>query len=155
MKKQKEAEGLKLKAQDEKEEKKKFLSKRLNEELAKLDSLILKGKESGSSRIITGMIDDIDIDGLRTISDKIRLREKSVVVILATKSDNRPAFIISVTEDLVKKNIRAGDLAKELAKLLNGAGGGKPDFAQGGGKDAAGLGAALEKISGLIKERLI
>ena len=61
---------------------------------------------------------------------------------------------MAVTEDLVKKDVRAGDLAKELARLLNGSGGGKPDFAQGGGKDTAGLDGALEKISGLIKERL-
>ena len=51
--------------------------------------------------------------------------------------------------------MKAGDIAKELARLLNGAGGGRPDFAQGGGKEVAGLNAALEKISDLIKERLI
>ena len=92
---------------------------------------------------------------MRTLSDKVQLKEKSAVIILATKSDDRPVFIISVTEDLIRKNFKAGDLAKEFAKLLNVAGGGKPDFAQGGGKDAALLGAALEKMSGLIEERLI
>jgi alanyl-tRNA synthetase len=154
VKKQKEAESLKLKAESEKETKKKLLSKRLNEEIAKLDLLITKGKTIANTKVITQIIEDIDMDGLRTLSDKIRLKEKSAVIILATKADDRASFIAVVTEDIVKKNIKAGDLAKELAKLLNGSGGGKPDFAQGGGRDTAGLKGALEKISDTIKERL-
>jgi alanyl-tRNA synthetase len=154
IKKQKESEEQKMKSQGEKEEKKKFLNKRLNEELAGLDALIAKGKAAGGSKIISAVIGDIDIDGLRTISDKIRLKEKSVAVVLATRADDKAAFIISVTEDLVKKNIKAGDLAKELAGMLGGSGGGKPDFAQGGGKDADGLEKALEKLSQALKERL-
>ena len=152
---QKNAEGLKLKAQGEKEEKKKLLGKRLNEEIAKLDLLIAKGKTAGGSKIITDIIEGIDIEGLRTLSDKIRLKEKSAVIILATKADDKVSFITVVTEDLVKKNIRAGDTAKELAKLLNGSGGGKPDFAQGGGKDVSGLAGALEKIGNVIKEKIV
>ena len=62
--------------------------------------------------------------------------------------------MVSLTDDLVKKGMKAGDLAKELAKLLNGSGGGKPDFAQGGGKDPKGLVKALEKIGAIIKEKL-
>ncbi len=153
--KQKDLEDLKLKAQSEKEEKKKILNKRLNEEIARIDSLIAKGKTVGNTKVIIDVIEDIDIDGLRTISDKIRLKEKSAVIILATKSDDRVSFITVITEDLVKKNIRADDLAKELARLLNGSGGGRPDFAQGGGKDAAGLSSALEKIGNVIKEKLL
>ena len=155
VKKQKKAEKLKVKAEGEKAALKKQLNQRLNEEIANLDSLIAKGKTIVNTKVITQIIDGIDIDGLRTLSDKIRLKEKSAVIILATKADDKASFITVVTEDIVKKNIKAGDLAKELAKLLNGSGGGKPDFAQGGGKDAAGLGAALEKISGIIKEKII
>jgi alanyl-tRNA synthetase len=152
--KQKKVESLKLKVQGEKEEKKRLLNQRLNEELAKLDSIIAKARPAGSSKVIVETIGNIDIDGLRTISDKIRLKEKSAAIVLATKTDDKPAFIVSVTEDLVKNGLKAGDIAKELAKLLNGAGGGRPDFAQGGGKDATALGAALDKISQILKERL-
>lgn len=153
--KQKKHESLKLKAQEKKEDKKKILNKRLNEEIARLDSLIAKGKTVGNTKVIIDVIEDIDIDGLRTLSDKIRLKEKSAVIILATKSGDKVSFIAVATEDVVKKNIKAGDLARELAKLLNGSGGGRPDFAQGGSKDAARLGAAFEKISDVIKEKLL
>jgi alanyl-tRNA synthetase len=153
--KQKKHESLKLKAQSEKEEKKKILNKRLDEEIARIDLLIAKGKIIGDAKIIIDIIEDIDIDGLRTLSDKIRLKEKSAVIILATESYGKASFIAVATEDVVKKNIKAADLARELAKLLNGSGGGRPDFAQGGGKDATGLGPALEKIRDVIKEKLL
>jgi len=154
VKKQKEAESSKLKAQDEKEKEKKALGQQLNEEINRLDSLIAKGKSFGNTKVITEIIENLNIEGLRTLSDKIRLKEKSAVIILAAKSEDKSSFIIAVTEDLIKKNIKAGELAKELAKLLNGSGGGRNDFAQGGGKDTAGLVSALEKIVETIRRRL-
>ncbi len=153
--KQKEAQKKKLETENKKEEEKKALSSALNQELTRIDSFIAKGKTFGDTKMITEIIQNLNIDGLRTLSDKIRLKAPSAAVVLATREGEKASFIISLTEDLVKKGLKAGNLAKELAKFLNGSGGGRPDFAQGGGKDAAGLAAALEKIGTIIKEKMV
>lgn len=144
-----------LESETKKEEEKKALSGRINAEIKKIDSLIEKGKAFGDTKIIAAGIEKLNMDGLRTLSDKIRAKARSCAVILATSDSERASFIISLTEDLVRNGLKAGDLAKELAKFLNGSGGGRPDFAQGGGKDVSELTKSLEKITAMIKEKII
>ena len=88
------------------------------------------------------------------MSDKIKEKERSAVVILATVSDGKASFIASVTDDLVKRGVNAGSIAKDLARLIDGSGGGRPNFAQGGGKAPDRLDSALKKLTGDLKERL-
>lgn len=152
---QKEAESRKLKAESEKELEKKSMEARLAKEIANIDSLITKARSFGSSKVVSADIDGLNIENLRILSDRIRQKESSAVIILSTKSEGKASFIISVTEDLVKKDIKAGDLAKHLAGLLDGSGGGKPNFAQGGGRSPAKLEDALKNIQKIVKERLI
>ncbi len=73
---------------------------------------------------------------------------------LATESDGKVSFVISVTDDLVKKGVSASSLAKEMARCVDGAGGGKDALAQGGGKSPSGLGSAVEKALEFLKEKL-
>ena len=105
--------------------------------------------------MIAEIIKNMSVEGLRILSDRIKDKEKSAIAVLATVADDKASFIISVTEGLVNKGIKAGDLAKELAALIDGSGGGKPAFAQGGGKTPAKLGAALSKVVEMIKGRLV
>ena len=100
------------------------------------------------------MIDGLDMDGLRALSDRIKSKASSSLIILAFSDGEKASFMVSLTDDLVKKGMKAGDLAKELAKLLNGSGGGRPDFAQGGGKDPAKLEGALKNIVRSIVTKL-
>ncbi|MCX5686119.1 MAG: alanine--tRNA ligase, partial [Candidatus Omnitrophica bacterium] len=151
---QKEVENRKLKAENEKEEEKKRMNARLKEDAGKLDIFIARAKVFGGARVIAEIIEGINMEGLRALSDKIKEKEKSVVVILATQSDDKVSFITSVTDDIVKKNVSAGEIAKLLAGLVDGSGGGKPNFAQGGGKSPAKLADAMSKILVTIKERL-
>lgn len=84
---------------------------------------------------------------LRLLSDGIRGKERSVAIVLGTFVDDKASFIVSVTDDLVAKGINAGNTAKEMARLIDGSGGGKPGFAQGGGRSPEKLKAGLSKIA--------
>jgi alanyl-tRNA synthetase len=70
-------------------------------------------------------------------------------VVLATESEGKISLAAGVTQDLVGK-IKAGDIVRELTEKLGGKGGGRPDFAQGGGTDSAALPAALESVKALV-----
>jgi len=148
------AEGLRLESEAAKVEARKAMQERLKTEIGNIDGLISGAVTVGSVKIITGSINDIDIASLRVLSDKIKEKEKSVVVILATVSSGKASFVVSITEDIVKRGLSAGDIARDLAKLIDGSGGGKPNFAQGGGKAPEKLAGALEKLTEGLKEKL-
>ncbi|MDP3804886.1 MAG: DHHA1 domain-containing protein, partial [Candidatus Omnitrophota bacterium] len=150
----KEADLRRQKAESAKEEEKRVIDKRIKEEVEKIDALIAKARVFGSVKMIAEIVKNMNMEGLRVLSDKIRGKERSAIAILATVADDKASFIVSVTEDLVRKDIRAGDLAKELAGLIDGSGGGKPNFAQGGGKSPAKLESSLEKIVEIIAKKL-
>ncbi len=143
-----------LESEAEKDEKKRIASARLSEEIAKIDLLIAKAQTFGKTKVLAAMIDNLGMDGLRALSDKIRSKTPSALTILAFSDGEKASFTVSLTDDLVKRGMKAGDLAKELAHLLNGSGGGRPEFAQGGSKDKERLPEALEEIVKVIKEKI-
>ena len=151
---QKEAADRRLKAEGQKEEEKKKMAERLSKAASGVDEMLAKAKSVGGVKIIAETVEGMNIEGLRILSDKIKNKERSTVIILATKGNEKASFIVSVTEDLAKKGLSAGEIAKEFAALIGGSGGGKPLFAQGGGKDAGKLESALKKISEIINGRL-
>ena len=63
--------------------------------------------------------------------------------------EGKAALLVAVTPDLVKK-VKAGDIIKQIAPIVGGSGGGRPDFAQAGGRDPSRLQEALEKVAGLL-----
>ncbi len=149
------AQSSKLKAQNLKEETEKALKKRLEEEIAKIDSFIARARMSGNAKVILEVIEDANMEILRTLTDKIKMKEKSAIIILATKDSDKVSFIISLTEGLSSnKDLNANTLAKDLAKSLGGSGGGRPDFAQGGGKDVSKLENGLKRAYEIIKEKI-
>ena len=179
-------EASRLKAEAAKEEEKRLMGERIRQESANIDSYIARAKAFGNSKVITEIIDNFNMEGLRYLSDRIKEKEKSAVIILATlRRGTRPkaaslaqgrpeqgfrqaraasrddeelekvSFVISVADDIIKKNLKAGDIAKELAGLVDGSGGGRPNFAQGGGRSSAKLEAALAKIVGMIEEKIV
>ncbi|MFA6078367.1 MAG: alanine--tRNA ligase [Candidatus Omnitrophota bacterium] len=150
-----EKEKEKARLQDVKEAHKKASETRLKQELEKVDDLVAKAKNIGNIKFVCEVIDDAEIDILRAISDKVKLKSGSAAVVLATKKDGKVTFVTSVTEDMIKNNIlSANDMAKELAKALGGSGGGKPGFAQGGGKDPAQLDGALNRIYEIVRGKI-
>jgi alanyl-tRNA synthetase len=91
----------------------------------------------GESTLIARQVNDVDAESLRTLADTLKSRLKSGVVVLAAPvADGKVSLIVTVTPDLAKK-APAGQLVKTLAPIIGGGGGGRPDFAQAGGKDAS------------------
>jgi alanyl-tRNA synthetase len=99
--------------------------------------------------VLTGILKDADPEILRQMADRFRqFKPTNGVAVLASVIDNKPLLIASVTNDMVKRGLHAGELIKSVAIHLGGSGGGKPTLAQAGGKDPAKLDQAL---SGVVK----
>ncbi len=104
--------------------------------------------------VLTVLILNADADTLRAMTDRFRQRYPSGVVVVASAPDNRPVIIASVTDDLVKRGLNAGELVKTVAQVVGGSGGGRPNLAQAGGKDASKLSEALDKAPEYVKNKL-
>jgi alanyl-tRNA synthetase len=97
------------------------------------------------ARIVAARLDGMDRQQMRTLADTLRNRWKSAVVVLASVEDGNIAIVSAVTKDLTAK-VHAGKLVGAVAKAVGGKGGGRPDMAEGGGKDPGALAGALEGI---------
>jgi len=102
-----------------------------------VSDLLAGAREKGALRLVTGVFDDLDIDGLRSLSDGLKAASRALVNVLISKADQKVTIVVSVTDDLYDKGLHAGKLAKELAAAGGGGGGGKADMAQAGAKDAS------------------
>jgi len=96
---------------------------------------------------------DQDSDSLRELADKLKGKLGSGVVVLGSGTPNFVGFVAGVTKDLISK-IKAGDLVKEVAKVAGGGGGGRPDFAQAGGKDASKVDEALRQVTQILEKMI-
>ena len=150
----KEAEKARAKADAEKEDLKKLMARKLEDEAAKIDSFLGRAKLTGAAKVVIEHIDGIGIEGLRALTDRIKEKERSVVIVLCTALGEKASFVVYVADALVKRGLSANVLAKEIAGSIHGSGGGKDTFAQGGGKAASKLEGALEKALRTIKEKL-
>ncbi len=92
------------------------------------------------------------MDNLREVSDWFRNKVKSGVLVLGSVADDKPQLLVTVTDDLTKKGLHAGNLVKEIAAVVGGGGGGRPNMAQAGGKDSSKLPQALTKARELIAQ---
>ena len=155
IKKQKEVQNSKLKTENQKEEEKRHFDARLKKELENIDAILGRAKITGQCKVVIENIKDMNMEGLRILSDRIKDKEKSVVMLLLTTIADKASFVTAVTEDVVNKGLKASFLAKEVAVIIDGSGGGKPGFAQGGGKDLSKLDAAYSKARKIIEEKLL
>jgi len=90
------------------------------------------------------------LEALREMSDLLREKLKSAVVVLGTVYEDRPVFLTAVTSDLVARGYNAGEIVKQIARVTGGSGGGKPSLAQAGGKYKDKLDEALRLAKNLI-----
>jgi alanyl-tRNA synthetase len=100
----------------------------------------------GGKRVVAAVVHDADGEALKHLSNAIRQRIGSGVVVLAGVDGETVSLLVTVSDDLVKSGVHAGNLVKLAAPLVGGKGGGQPAQAQGGGKNAGGAGAALAAI---------
>ncbi|MDR0724096.1 MAG: alanine--tRNA ligase, partial [Endomicrobium sp.] len=117
---------------------------------SKLDSYVSGVKEVNGVKFLPIVLNDVDVQNLRKISDELKEKMKSVVLLIISKCEDKLSFIVSATSDYVKKGINAGTIAKAFALDINGSGGGKPDFAQGGSKNISKLDKAVKGVEEYI-----
>ena len=117
---------------------------------AKGADLASNAVEVNGVKVLAAQLDGVEPKALRDTIDQLKNKLGNGVVVLATVSDGKIALAAGVTKELSGK-VRAGDLIKELTAKLGGKGGGRPDFAQGGGSDLAALPAALESVAALVE----
>ncbi len=109
-----------------------------------------KVREANGVKIVTRKVEGVEAKSLREMADRLRQKYGSAVVAIGSDlGDNKAALLVAVTPDLAAR-IKAGDIVKALAPMIGGTGGGRPDFAQAGGRDASKLEAALERIASLV-----
>jgi alanyl-tRNA synthetase len=102
-------------------------------------------------KLVTREVSGLDKDGMRAVVDRERTRIKSGVVVLASPVDGKVSIVVGVTPDLTKK-VPAGQVVKQLAPIVGGGGGGRPDFAEAGGKDPAKIGEMLSSARAVIEK---
>ncbi|MFI5316731.1 MAG: alanine--tRNA ligase [Myxococcota bacterium] len=102
-------------------------------------------REVGGVKLLASEVEDATPKELRSLVDELKQRIGSGIVLIGVRHEGKAALALGVTKDLVGR-FSAGDLVRELAKELGGTGGGRPDFAQAGGPDAAKLPEALARL---------
>ncbi len=108
-------------------------------------------REVGGIKVVTRRADGVDPRALREMADRMRQKYPSSVIALGSDTgDGKVALLVAVTPDLTAR-IKAGDIVKQIAPIISGTGGGRPDLAQAGGRDATKLDEALAKITDLIR----
>jgi alanyl-tRNA synthetase len=118
------------------------------------DRLLASAAEANGTRIIVGEVPAAPVDQLRAQADRLRQKARSAVVVLGWTEEGKVGLLAAVTEDLTKKGVAAGKLIGEVAKVVGGKGGGRPDMAQAGGNDPSKLGEALQLAKKLAAEKL-
>ncbi|MNE50725.1 Alanine--tRNA ligase [compost metagenome] len=91
-----------------------------------------------------------NMDALRSTADELKVKLPDAILVLGAAMDDKVNFVVSVPQALVKQGFHAGKLVKEVAAVCGGGGGGRPDMAQAGGKDASKLSEALAKAEELV-----
>ena len=107
--------------------------------------LLAQAPAIGDGKLVVGEIPGASDDQLRSAIDSLRKKSPSHAILLAASGDQKVTFIAAVSDDFVAKGLKAGDWVKQVATIAGGGGGGRPQMAQGSGKDPSKIGDALEK----------
>ena len=102
-----------------------------------------EAREIAGVKVIGKIVDGLDANGMRQLSDTLLARLKSGVVVLGRRDEGKAGIIVRVSDDL-KEKVRAGNVIKEIVPIVGGKGGGRPDMAEGGGSEPEKLPEALE-----------
>jgi alanyl-tRNA synthetase len=136
--------------------------KRVKELEKKVEELQVKGsaasgpaqevRDINGVKVLTHRVDPADAKVFRGLADRYRDQLKSGVVGLAGETaDGKALVLVAATKDLVERGYKAGDMVKDLATVIGGTGGGKPDMAQAGGPDPSRIAQAFERLYELVR----
>jgi alanyl-tRNA synthetase len=137
--------------------------KRLSRDVSQLKQKLAMGggttSDAGDTIEIAGVklarrkVADVDKDALRGLADSLKARMKTGVVVLAAANDGKVQIVVAVTPDLTGK-VKAGQIVKEIAPIVGGGGGGRPDFAEAGGKHPDKIDAMLAAAEPVLARML-
>ena len=105
-------------------------------------------------KVLAAKVDNVDMNGLRTLGDELKAKIGEGVVVLAAALDGKVSLVAMATDEAVKKGAHAGNLIKEIASVVGGGGGGRPNMAQAGGKDASKIDDAIAKAVQVIDSQI-
>ncbi|MFO0848708.1 MAG: alanine--tRNA ligase [Gemmataceae bacterium] len=113
-----------------------------------VDKLLDAAPEIGGAKLVVGQLPAASVDQVRAHIDRVRQKAQSAFVVFGWADDEgKVPVIVALTSDLTAKGLKAGDIVKQVAAVVGGSGGGKPDLAQAGGKDASKLPEAMAKAA--------
>ena len=131
--------------------------KELQAEIAKMKSASAKdalgeieAEEIGGTKLVTRKLSGVGMNELRELGDSIKDKIKEGVIVLASDLDGKVNLVVMATDEAQKNGAHAGNLIKAIAPLVGGGGGGRPNMAQAGGKNPAGIDQALAKVKELL-----
>ena len=105
-------------------------------------------------KLLATSVAGVDMNGLRELGDQLKEKLGEGVVVLASDCDGKVNLIAMVTEAVMKKGAHAGNLIKGIAALVGGGGGGRPNMAQAGGKNPAGIPDAIAKVAEVLEAQV-
>ena len=112
--------------------------------------LALRARKIDGMQVLAAKLDDVDRGQLRSLADVLRQKLGSGLVVLGTVTGGRVALVAAATKDVAGKKVHAGQVIRSVAQMVGGSGGGRPDMAEAGGKDADALSDALESVYSLM-----
>ncbi|MDK2965583.1 MAG: alanyl-tRNA synthetase [Lacrimispora sp.] len=133
-------------------ENEKLKSKLANDSLGNVMDQVVEIK---GTKVLAVKVMDVDMNGLRNLGDQLKEKLKEGVIVIASVQDGKVNLMAAVTDEAQKRGAHAGNLIKAIASLVGGGGGGRPNMAQAGGKNPAGVDACLSKVAEVVEEQLI
>ncbi len=118
------------------------------------EGLVRDVRDVAGVPVLVARVQASTVETLREMTDWLRERLGSAVVVLGAVVGDKPSFVAAVTPDLVERGIKAGSIVQEVARAVGGGGGGKPTLAQAGGRDVSHLDQALAMVPGLVEKAL-
>lgn len=138
-------------------------SKELHSELESLKSKQAKEamgdagnqvEEVKGVKLLAASLQGVDMNGLRSLGDQMKEKIGEGVVVLASENEGKVNLMATATDEAMKKGAHAGNLIKAIASCVGGGGGGRPNMAQAGGKNPAGIAEALEKVKEVLEGQI-
>ena len=110
--------------------------------------------EVGGVKLLAAKVEGVDMNGLRDLGDQLKDKLGEGVVVLASSVDGKVSLMATATNGALEKGAHAGNLIKAVAGLVGGGGGGRPNMAQAGGKNPAGIDDAVAKVKEVLESQL-
>ena len=132
-------------------ENEKLKSKLANNAMGDVMSQVVEVK---GVKVLAVKVADVDMNGLRNLGDQMKEKLGEGVIVIASVLDGKVNLMATATDGAQKQGAHAGNLIKAIAGFVGGGGGGRPNMAQAGGKNPAGVEDALAKVKEVVKEQI-